>query len=100
MWLEFAQLPPGEHGIGDPISVEPARPRDRLVQALLSAETIEPASVVHNALSRSAGLGNQRVMLVNASRHQRGERLRRAFDASGRRGLPIAEEPRGEARQG
>ena len=57
MRLEFAQLPSGEHGIVDAISVELACPGDRLVQALFSAETIEPASVVHNALSREAGLG-------------------------------------------
>ena len=39
--------------------------------------------MVHEALSRAADLGDQRVMLLDALRHQRGERSHRLFDPFG-----------------
>jgi hypothetical protein len=55
--------------------------------------------VGHEALSRTADLGNQRVMLLDALRHQRGERLHRLFDPFGDGVPPVLEKPRRDPRQ-
>jgi len=94
MRFKFAQLRSGEHRKVDAILIEPVRVRDRLVQAFLGAETMEPTSVVHEALRCGARLSDQRVVLVDTVRHQRSERPRRPQDAFGCRILPITEQPR------
>src|SRR5712671_360194 len=53
----------------------------------------------HEALSRTADLGNQRVMLLDALRHQRGERSHRSFDPFGDCVPPVLEKPRRDPRQ-
>ena len=50
--------------------------------------------MVHEAMSRAADLGNQRVMLLDALRHQRGERSHRSFDPFGACVPPVLEKPR------
>jgi hypothetical protein len=55
--------------------------------------------MVHEALSRAADLDNQRVMFLDALRHQRRERFHRSFDPFGGCVLPVAEEPRSDPRQ-
>src|SRR5258708_29103186 len=74
MRFELPQLRPRKHRIVDAVFLERLRVRDTLEQSLLCAAAIEPTSMVHEALSRTADLGNQRVMLLDALRHQRGER--------------------------
>jgi hypothetical protein len=55
--------------------------------------------MVHEALSRAADLGNQRVMLLDALRHQRGERSHRLFDPFGDSVPPVLEKPERDSRQ-
>lgn len=55
--------------------------------------------MIHEALSRTADLGNQRVMLLDALRHQRGERAHRSFDPFGACVPPVLEKPRRDPRQ-
>jgi hypothetical protein len=62
------------------VFLEPMRVRDSLEQRLVCTAAIEPTPMIHEALSRTADLGNQRVMLL-ALRHKWGERLHRFFDA-------------------
>jgi len=100
MGFELPQLRPREHRIVDAIFVEHVRLLDRLAEALLRATTIEPTSPVHEGLSRSACLGDQGLMFVDALGHQGGERPRRSLDPFGRRVLPVAEEPRRDPWQG
>jgi hypothetical protein len=45
-------------------------------------------------MSRAADLGNQRVMLLDALRHQRGKRSHRSFDPFGDCVPPVLEKPR------
>ena len=99
MRLELPQLRPSKHRIVDPVFLERLRVRDALEQGLLCAAAVEPTPMVHEALSRAADLGNQRVMLLDALRQQRGERLHRSFDPFGNRIPPLLEEPRRDPRQ-
>ena len=99
MRFELAQLRPRKHRIVDAVFLEPMRVRDTLEQSLLCAAAIEPTSMVHEALSLAADLGNQRVMLLDALRHQWGERPHRSFDPFGDCVPPILEKPRRDPRQ-
>src|SRR6516225_11011119 len=93
MRFEFPQLRPRKHCIVDAVFLERLRIRDTLEQGLLCAAAIEPTSMVHEALSRVADLGNQRVMLLDALRHQWGERSHRSFDPFGDGVPPVLEKP-------
>jgi len=69
MRLEFAQLRAGEHRIVDPVLVEAARFGDLLAQARLGPQASDPSVLMHERSGRNAGLGNQRLMLIDALRH-------------------------------
>jgi hypothetical protein len=97
--LELAQLRPGEDRIVDAIFVEALRLGDPLAQAFLGAQAPDPALLLHQGACRAAGFRDQRVVLLDASRHQRCQCLRRALNALLCRVLPIVKQPGGSARQ-
>jgi hypothetical protein len=55
--------------------------------------------MIYEALRRTADLGNQRVMLPDALRHQWGERLHQLFDPFADCVPPVLEKPRCDPRQ-
>ncbi len=61
--FEFAELAAGEQRVVNAILIEPVCVTDRVAHAFLGAEAIEPAALVHDTLSRGAGLGDQCVVL-------------------------------------
>jgi len=63
MRFELPQFRPRKHRIVDAVFLELMRVRDALEQRLLRAAAVEPTSMGHEALSRAADLGNQRVVL-------------------------------------
>src|SRR5436190_7312428 len=75
MRFELPQLRPCKHRIVDAVFFEGMRVCDTLQQSLLCAAAVEPTSMGHEALSRAANLGNQRVVLLDALRHQPGRAL-------------------------
>jgi hypothetical protein len=84
MRFELPQLHPRKHRIVAAVSLERLRVPDTFEQSLLCAAAIEPTFMVHETLSRTADLGNQRVMLLDALRHQRASAR---IDRSTRSGL-------------
>src|SRR5436309_13114859 len=93
MRLELAQLRAGEDRVIDTVLVETPRVGDRPAQAFLGPQASDPALVLHEGACRLAGLGDQRVMLRDTVRHQRGQGPRRLLDAVGCRVVPIAIKP-------
>lgn len=90
MRLELAQLHAGENRVVDAVLVEAARLGDFLAQARFPPHASDPTVLTYERTGGTAGLGNQRLMLIDASGHQRRQCPGRELDALRRRVLPIA----------
>ena len=90
MRLEFAQLRAGEQRVVDPVLVEAARLGDLLAEVCLGPQTSDPTARTHERTCHATRFCAQRLMLIDALRHQRRQCVCRAHNARRRRVLPVA----------